>query len=99
MVYSKAKAAQLASHITRACPTGETRPVGKTCDEYPLATSAQRMSAGGARRTFSGCSITGVPTRTGTTGAGACMISENDQDYQGGITGTFNRPAALGPLA
>ncbi|WHX15574.1 hypothetical protein QFW82_00250 [Streptomyces malaysiensis subsp. malaysiensis] len=110
MIYSKARAPQLASHITRAqrsglpgatfdrpltrtttesvrkknrdlaCPRGETRPQGKTCDEYPLATSEQGMSAGGARRTFPGCSVQGVPSRTGSKGASACFITEDDQN-------------------
>lgn len=118
MVYSKAKAPELASHITRAqksglpgatvpltratsttvigwnrrlaCPDGEVRPAGKSCDEYPLASTFQGMAiVGGERRSFSGCSIKGVPSRTGSTGASACMISTADQNYQGGVNSTF----------
>ncbi|WP_158939183.1 hypothetical protein [Streptomyces sp. NRRL S-87] len=121
MIYSKAGAPQLASHITRAqrsglpgatfdrpltrtttesvrrlnrdraCPPRETRPRGKTCDEYPLATSQQGMSAGGQRRTFPGCSVRGVPSRSGPKGASACYIAEGDQNYQGGVTTNFYR--------
>ncbi|MEU1789108.1 hypothetical protein ABZ553_25220 [Streptomyces sparsogenes] len=121
MIYSKARAPQLASHITRAqrsglpgatfdrpltrtttesvrkknrdlaCPPDEPRPQGKTCDEYPLATSEQGMSAGGARRTFPGCSVQGVPSRTGPKGASACYIAKDDQNYQGGKTTSFYR--------
>ncbi|MFD5557662.1 hypothetical protein ACFWIA_27955 [Streptomyces sp. NPDC127068] len=72
-----------------ACPPGETRPAGKSCDEYPLASSRQGMAAGGQRRSFSGCSISGVPTRTGPKGASACMIKVADQNYQGGKNSSF----------
>ncbi|MCF3135580.1 NucA/NucB deoxyribonuclease domain-containing protein [Streptomyces olivochromogenes] len=119
LIYSKSRAPELASHITRAqnsglpgatfkrpltrttnattiarnrdraCPPRETRPHGKTCDEYPVATSKQGLSAGGERRSFPGCSIRGVPSRTGPKGASACMISEADQDYQGGKNSGF----------
>lgn len=121
LVYSKARAPELASHITRAqnsglpgatferpltrttnattiqqnrdraCPGGEDRPPGKSCDEYPLATSKEGLSAGGERRTFPGCSIPGVPSRTGPAGASACMISTADQNYQGGKNSAFYR--------
>ncbi|MGW1768935.1 NucA/NucB deoxyribonuclease domain-containing protein [Streptomyces sp. NPDC002073] len=73
----------------RACPPRETRPSGKSCDEYPLASSNQGMASGGERRTFSGCSIRGVPSRTGPKGASACMIAESNQDYQGGKNSGF----------
>lgn len=120
MVYSKAAAPELASHITRAqnsglpgatittplthatsgiiydknrslaCPTKETRPAGKSCDEYPLASTLQGLAiTGGERRTFTGCSIPGVPSRTGAKGVSACMISVEDQRYQGGVTSKF----------
>ncbi|MET9852134.1 hypothetical protein ABZY57_04145 [Streptomyces sp. NPDC006450] len=118
MVYSKAAAPELASHITRAqnsglpgatvplthttsgtvydknrsmaCPTKETRPAGKSCDEYPLASTHQGLAIGGGeRRTFPGCSIPGVPSGTGAKGVSACMISVEDQRYQGGVTSKF----------
>ncbi|MFI5865840.1 hypothetical protein [Streptomyces sp. NPDC051546] len=118
MVYSKAAAPELASHITRAqnsglpgatvpltrttsstvevknrslaCPTNETRPAGKSCDEYPLASTHQGLAIGGGeRRTFSGCSISGVPSGTGAKGVSACMIKVEDQSYQGGVTSKF----------
>lgn len=74
-----------------ACPPRETRPPGKTCDEYPLASSQQGMSAGGARRSFPGCSVSGVPSRTGPKGASACFIAAGDQNYQGARTTNFYR--------
>ncbi len=119
LIYSKSRAPQLASHITRAqrsglpgatfkspltrttnaatmkrnrdlaCPRDESRPQGKSCDEYPVATSKEGLSAGGQRRTFPGCSIPTVPSRTGAKGASACMISVSDQNYQGGMNSSF----------
>ncbi len=121
LIYSKSRAPQLASHVTRAqnsglpgasfkhplhrttdearrkrnrdlaCPDGETRPPGKTCDEYPVATSQEGLASGGKRRTFPGCSIPNVPSRTGLKGASACMIHKADQDYQGGKNNAFYR--------
>ncbi len=38
------------------------------------------LPAGGKRRSFPGCSIPGVPSRTGAKGASACMISVSDQE-------------------
>ncbi|MFH8371386.1 hypothetical protein [Streptomyces sp. NPDC018031] len=74
-----------------ACPRNEPRPPGKTCDEYPVATSREGLASGGQRRSFSGCSIAGVPSRTGPKGASACMIKRQDQDYQGGKNSSFYR--------
>ncbi|WP_435652333.1 NucA/NucB deoxyribonuclease domain-containing protein [Kitasatospora purpeofusca] len=63
---------------------------GKSCDEYPLASTKQGLSGGGSRRTFDGCSIN-APQQTGPTGASACMIDERDNDSQGGIMSQFYR--------
>jgi hypothetical protein len=61
-----------------------------SCDEYPLASSQQGLTAGGRRRTFGGCSFN-LPRATGPTGVSVCMISADDQSYQGGVTSGFYR--------
>ncbi|WP_157855967.1 NucA/NucB deoxyribonuclease domain-containing protein [Streptomyces aureocirculatus] len=65
-------------------PTG-----GKNCDEYPLATSRNGLSAGGTRRTFDGCSYNDIPSGTGLKGASACAVPERQNSSQGGTTGAF----------
>jgi hypothetical protein len=62
---------------------------GKSCDEYPLATSNQGLAAGGTLRTFDGCNIN-APRATGPTGASACMITASENNAQGGIMAAFN---------
>lgn len=69
--------------------------VGKSCDEYPIATSRQGLSAGGTRRTFDGCNFS-FPPQQGASGVSVCMISENDQNYPGGThTGFFKSQRVL----
>ena len=64
---------------------------GKSCDEYPIATSKQGLSAGGTRRTFSGCDLPNIPTGSGPKGASACMINASDNNAQGGLNTQFFR--------
>jgi hypothetical protein len=61
---------------------------GLSCDEYPLASSLQGLSAGGTLRSFSGCQIN-APQATGPTGASACMITATENSAQGGIMAGF----------
>jgi hypothetical protein len=72
----------------RACGSAPSI-AGKSCDEYPLATSNQGLAAGGTLRTFDGCNIN-APRQTGPTGASACMITASENNAQGGIMTTFN---------
>ncbi|MCX5079179.1 hypothetical protein OHA84_38200 (plasmid) [Streptomyces sp. NBC_00513] len=72
------------SNRTKACGSAPSVP-GKSCDEYPIATSEQGLNAGGTRRTHPGCGFTGVPAGTGPVGASVCMIA---------ATGTTARRAA-----
>lgn len=62
----------------KACPQSLPRPTGKSCDEYPFASTYEGASTGGGTgRTFNWCSITTLPTGiTGPTGYSACMIDE-----------------------
>ncbi|MCX5063426.1 hypothetical protein OG895_39905 [Streptomyces sp. NBC_00201] len=64
---------------------------GKSCDEYPLATSQQGLSAGGERRSFDGCGLSNIRSQTGPTGVSICMISATDQSSQGGTNTQFYR--------
>ncbi|MGW6877380.1 NucA/NucB deoxyribonuclease domain-containing protein [Streptomyces xanthophaeus] len=75
---------------TRACGSAPSI-TGKSCDEYPIATSHQGLNAGGARRTQTGCAFTGVPSATGPTGVSVCMIAEGDNNSQGGTNTQFFR--------
>lgn len=79
----------------RSCPTGRgsyPRPPGKTCDEYPFASTYQgawtanpSTSPSALRRTFSWCSLpSAVPkNRTGKKGYSICMIN-GKQNTDGG---------------
>ncbi|MFP3968677.1 hypothetical protein SMC26_40715 [Actinomadura fulvescens] len=80
----------------RACPTGEfpyPRPDGKSCDEYPMASTKQgAMTANpdipprDLRRTFTWCDMPDtVPVnQTGRRGYSICMIDET-QNSNGGV--------------
>ncbi|WP_329028359.1 NucA/NucB deoxyribonuclease domain-containing protein [Streptomyces sp. NBC_00690] len=63
---------------------------GKSCDEYPVATSREGLSAGGTRRTFDNCDFN-LPRETGPRGASACMIAVGDNNAQGGLNTQFYR--------
>lgn len=69
----------------KACPTSYPRPSGKSCDEYPFASTYQGASTGGGTgRTLEVCSISALPTGvTGATGYSACMINA-EQNSEGG---------------
>ncbi|GGM77233.1 hypothetical protein GCM10012275_54840 [Longimycelium tulufanense] len=64
-----------------ACGDAPSIP-GKSCDEYPPASSRQGLTAGGERRTFDNCGFS-LPRQTGPTGVSVCMINEKDNSKQG----------------
>lgn len=69
-----------------ACPGSYNRPTGKTCDEYPFASTWEGAftGAGGVGgRTFSFCQIPQLPTGVSGPGYSACMIDENENSYAG----------------
>ena len=77
------------SNRTQAC--GDAPSItGLSCDEYPLASTYQGLSAGGTRRTFAGCNFN-LPSQTGPTGVSVCMIAAGDNSSQGGIMSQFYR--------
>jgi hypothetical protein len=72
-----------------ACPSSLPRPAGKSCDEYPYASTYQGASTGGGTaRTFPWCSIAG-PSGTGPTGYSRCMINDTQNTNGGSELGTF----------
>jgi hypothetical protein len=73
---------------SRAC--GDAPSItGKSCDEYPLASTFQGLAFGGSRRTFSGCNISAPTNVTGPSGASACMITASENNAQGGLMAAF----------
>ncbi|MFF7266701.1 hypothetical protein ACFZCL_41465 [Streptomyces sp. NPDC008159] len=75
---------------TKAC--GDAPNIhGKSCDEYPIATSKQGLSSGGSRRSFPGCDLPNIPTGSGSRGASAFLINKSDNDAQGGLNTQFFR--------
>ncbi|WP_455681286.1 NucA/NucB deoxyribonuclease domain-containing protein [Streptomyces griseoluteus] len=62
-----------------------------SCDEYPIATSKNGLSAGGTRRSFDGCSLPNIPSGTGAKGASICMIPAVENSSQGGSNTQFFR--------
>jgi hypothetical protein len=69
-----------------ACPDSYPRPTGKSCDEYPFASTYEGASTGGGTgRTFDWCGISQLPTGvTGPTGYSSCMIDETNNSGAGG---------------
>lgn len=88
-------AAIIDENRTKAC--GDAPSIAnKSCDEYPLASTQQGLSAGGERRSWDGCEFGQVPQQTGPTGVSVCMIDKVDNDAQGGIQrGFYNRERVL----
>jgi hypothetical protein len=74
---------------TLACGDAPSVPL-RSCDEYPIATSRQGMSAGGTRRTFDGCTFD-LPRATGPSGVSVCMIIATENNAQGGLNTQFFR--------
>ncbi len=81
--------AVITQNRTQAC--GDAPSIQSlSCDEYPIATSYQGLSAGGTRRTFDGCSFN-LPRQTGPAGVSVCMIAATDNNSQGGTNTQFFR--------
>ena len=78
----------ITANRNRACGDAPSIP-GKNCDEFPLATTREGLSAGGTRRTFTGCNINAPANSTGPTGASACMITATENDAQGAVIAAF----------
>jgi hypothetical protein len=73
---------------SRAC--GDAPSItGRSCDEYPLASTYQGLAFGGTRRTFSGCDINAPTGVTGATGVSACMITDSENSAQGALMAAF----------
>jgi hypothetical protein len=72
---------------TKACPDSWMRPPGKTCDEYPFAsTNEGAFTGGGTARTWPECQITlPAPSSTGPTGYSVCMISGTENSSAGSV--------------
>lgn len=62
----------------KACPASLKRPKGKSCDEYPFASTVEGAArySNGTRRTFSWCSVPGKGG-TGVRGWSSCMVAES----------------------
>ncbi|GLW11757.1 hypothetical protein Misp01_68850 [Microtetraspora sp. NBRC 13810] len=78
---------------TTACPQSLPRPTGKSCDEYPFASSNQGASlSGGPGRTFGYCEVAPLPQGvTGPTGYSSCMINASQNSGGGTWLGTVYR--------
>lgn len=75
----------------RALACGDAPSIdGKSCDEYPLATTRNGLSAGGTRRIFDNCGFVPQPG-SGPSGASACMINASENNAQGGLNTQFYR--------
>jgi len=74
-----------------ACPDSYPRPDGKSCDEYPFASTWQgAWTGGGDPRTFDWCQISlPQPNSTGSSGYSACMIDDGQNSGGGGTLGYF----------
>jgi hypothetical protein len=81
---------------TRACPSTLKRPKGKSCDEYPFASTVQGAYTGNPdgkprdlRRSHKFCHLPKVPYRTGSNGYSICMIDENHNSDGGSALEDF----------
>ncbi|MFF0837663.1 NucA/NucB deoxyribonuclease domain-containing protein [Streptomyces sp. NPDC003388] len=78
----------IAANRTFACGNAPS-VAGKSCDEYPIATS--KNGGSGNRRSFDGCDLPDVPSGTGARGVSICMIPEAENRSQGGSNTQFFR--------
>jgi hypothetical protein len=76
-----------------ACPDRYVRPSGRSCDEYPFASTNQgawvMKQSGGTARTFTYCSVPEPTGVVGPTGWSACMINELHNSGGGGALSAF----------
>lgn len=80
----------ISKNRTTACPASLPRPSGKTCDEYPFASTYQGAFTNGSAvpRSFPGCGFQ-WPPRTGGTGYSVCFVPDVEQHRQGGLMSVF----------
>jgi hypothetical protein len=71
----------IANNRDTACPEWIPRPAGKSCDEYPFASTREGASSGGAGRTFQWCGVDQWWWPDGVTDYGAT------RDYPDGVSG------------
>lgn len=73
-----------AANRNKACPRSLKRPSGKSCDEYPFASTIEGASrySGATRRTFSWCSVPGK-SGTGARGWSTCMVNDRQNSREG----------------
>lgn len=65
------------------------RPTGKSCDEYPFASTLQGAASGTqVARSFTGCGLTD-PLRSGPDGFSRCFINETHNSRGGGHLSAF----------
>ena len=72
-----------------ACPGSLDRPDGRSCDEYPFASTRQGGASGGTVRTFNWCQVSGAIGATGSSGVSRCMIDKDDNSKGGRKLQTF----------
>ncbi|WP_343972943.1 NucA/NucB deoxyribonuclease domain-containing protein [Kribbella koreensis] len=80
---------------TAACPGSFTRPSGKSCDEYPFASSDEGARNSSNGRTFADCSIPQLPIGITGPGFSACMINAQQNSGGGSVLGGFYRTNRL----
>lgn len=76
-----------AANRNTACPASLPRPTGKSCDEYPFASTYEGASlSGGGPRTQGWCQVTlsGTPS-TGASGYSVCMINAAENSQAGSL--------------
>jgi hypothetical protein len=75
-----------------ACPSSYPRPPGKSCDEYPFASTWQgAYTYGGGPRTHTWCLVVLLSQSTGPYGHSVCMINETHNSVGGAALGAFYR--------
>lgn len=72
-----------------ACPTSLPRPTGKSCDEFPFASTVYGAAffGAGAGTTFPGCGISDPGTTTPSWSH--CMVDAAQNSHAGSLTGAF----------
>lgn len=76
-----------AANRATSCPASLPRPTGKSCDEYPFASTYEGAAlSGGGPRTQSWCQVTlSGPPSTGAAGYSVCMIDATQNSAAGSL--------------
>ncbi|TSD99812.1 hypothetical protein FOS14_11245 [Skermania sp. ID1734] len=78
-----------------ACPrtasiSGPRQVSGRSCDEYPFASTKEGAASGGPGRTFNpNCHVPDLGTSTASTGYSVCMIDAGQNSLAGSYLGRF----------